>query len=94
MPTLGDGATKIQFATSDEMPHLIYRACLRTGTRSNTIYLQLAVCEALARDLDLPYDDLVAHLPPARGRSTNLIPDHRPSRADRMRERHVIEEVR
>jgi hypothetical protein len=94
MPTLAEGATKIQFATSDEMPHLIYLACRATGIRSNTVYLQHVVCEALSRDLDLPYDALVANLPPARGRARDLIHSgNGDDRLTRMRDESPAQEV-
>lgn len=58
---------KIQFTTSAEMPYLIYRACVATGTVSNTVYCQMAVAEALSRDLGIPLEDIVANLPTPRG---------------------------
>lgn len=69
---LGEFVAKIQFVASAEMPRLIYLACQKTGTPSNTAYLQQAVCEALARDLDLPLDRLLDRLPPRRGPAAHL----------------------
>jgi hypothetical protein len=66
------GRTKIQFVAHNEMPSLIYRACLRTGTCSNTVYIQHAVCEALARDLGLDLAVLLDALPPPRGPANHL----------------------
>lgn len=66
------GRAKIQFTTSASMPHLIYRACLATGIVSNTVYIQRAVAEALARDLNIPLDQVLADLPPPRGPSGHL----------------------
>lgn len=68
---LGDGQfrAKIQFVTSAEMPALIFKAVCATHKVSNTQYVQHAVCEALARDLDLDLDVLLAHLPPPRGKA-------------------------
>lgn len=66
---LDEFRAKIAFTTSAETPNLIYKACLKTGTMSNTAYLQRAVAEALSRDLDIPLDDLLAKLPPTRGKS-------------------------
>lgn len=66
---LDEFKAKVQFVTSAEMPHLIYKACLKKGVTSNTVYIQHAVCEALARDLDIPVEDLLAKLPPPRGRN-------------------------
>ena len=63
---LDEFRAKIQFITSAEMPHLIYKACLATDTASNTRYVQEAVCEKLARDLDVPLQDLLDRLPPCR----------------------------
>lgn len=63
---------KIQFTTSLEMPSLVYQACLATDTISNTVYVQRAVCEALARDLNIPLDRLLASLPDPRGPSKHL----------------------
>lgn len=64
---LDEFRAKIQFTTSAEMPSLIYRACLATGTVSNTVYCQHALAEALARDLDVPIEDILANLPAPRG---------------------------
>ena len=64
--------TKIQFTTAAAMPSLIYRACLATGIVSNAVYCQYALCEALARDLNLPLADLLADLPEPRGPSKHL----------------------
>jgi len=63
---------KVQFTTSASMPHLIYKACLATGVVSNTVYIQKAVAEALARDLNLPLEQVVADLPAPRGPSAHL----------------------
>lgn len=63
---------KIQFTTSLAMPHQIYLACQRTGVVSNTVYCQLALVEALSRDLGIPVEVLLDDLPPARGRSKHL----------------------
>ena len=68
----GEFRTKIQFTTAAWMPHKIYKACLATGILSNTRYCQIALCEKLARDLDLDYDELVANLPRARGPANKL----------------------
>lgn len=64
--------SKIQFTSSAEMPYLIYRACIATGTVSNTVYLQHAVVAALARDLGLDPQPLLDALPPARGSAAAL----------------------
>jgi hypothetical protein len=64
--------TRIQFVTFTQMPNLVYQACQATGTLSNTIYIQHAVCEALARDLDLDLEESLAMLPPGRVGSDQL----------------------
>lgn len=63
---------KIQFTTSAEMPHLIYQACMRTGVLSNTRYCQLAVVDALVRDLGVSRESLLANLPAPRGPAAHL----------------------
>ena len=68
----GYDRAKVQFTTASWMPAMIYRACLTTGVVSNTVYVQRAVCEALARDLDLDLDALLADLPTPRGPSAHL----------------------
>jgi len=69
---LDEFRAKVQFTTSADMPMLVYDACLKTGVPSNTVYYQLATCAALARDLGLDYDELVAALPPPRGPAGHL----------------------
>jgi len=66
------GRAKIQFTTYAAMPHQIYQACLATGVISNTVYCQRALVEALARDLKIPLDSLLAELPTPRGPSGHL----------------------
>lgn len=61
--------TTIHFLTFAEMPHLVYEACVATGTPSNTRYVQEAVCAKLAAETDADYDDLVSRLPPTRNRT-------------------------
>jgi hypothetical protein len=63
---------KVQFTTSASMPYLIYRACLVTRTPSNTVYIQHAVAEALARDLNMDLHQILAELPEPRGPSAHL----------------------
>lgn len=63
---------KIQFTTSLAMPHLIYRACKATGIVSNTVYCQHAVAHALARDLGIPVETILADLPEPRGPGKHL----------------------
>lgn len=64
---LGEGRTKIQFVTASCMPALIYGAAKATDVPSNTRYIQEAVCEKLARDLDIPLENLLSELPPPKG---------------------------
>jgi hypothetical protein len=61
------------------MPSLIYKAVLATGKVSNTVYVQHAVCEALSRDLGIPLEELLAELPPPRGKAAHPFgPDRQP----------------
>lgn len=69
---LDEMRAKIQFITSAEMPNLVYRACVKTNTVSNTRYIQEAVCARLSHDLDIPFEDLIAALPPPRGRASTV----------------------
>jgi hypothetical protein len=79
---LNEFTAKVQFTTSARTPNLIYKACLKTGTVSNTAYVQRAVAEALARDLDIDLQELLDELPPNRGASHVLFGgDRRNSRA-------------
>lgn len=74
-----EGRAKIQFTTFLRMPSLIYRACLATGIPSNTVYVQRAVCEALARDLEMDLAQLLAELPTPRGPAAKLFaPENHP----------------
>jgi len=68
----GEFRAKIQFTTAAWMPYQIYKACLATGILSNTRYCQLAVCEKLAKDLDLDLDELISQLPTGRTTSNYL----------------------
>jgi hypothetical protein len=63
----GEFRAKIQFTTAAWMPYQIYKACQATGILSNTAYCQIALCEKLAKDLDLDLDQLLASLPKRRG---------------------------
>lgn len=84
---LNEFRAKIQFIVPNNFPALVYKACLATDTTSNTRYLQLAVCEALARDLDMDLDELIESLPPTRGPSAALFGGDRKAisrRAPRM----------
>lgn len=88
---LNEHRAKIQFVTSAAMPSLIYKAVVATDKVSNTVYIQHAVCEALARDLDLDLQMLLDALPPPRGMSA--VPfggDRRP----RPGPANTVEEVR
>lgn len=77
---LNEFRAKIQFMTSARMPSLIYKACIRTGTASNTAYIQRAVCEAVARDLKMPLEELLAEQPPNRGSAAHLFGSDRKAR--------------
>lgn len=88
---LDEFRAKIQFVTSAEMPSLIYKAVVSTGMRSNTQYIQHAVCEALARDLGIPLNRLIDGLPEPR--SNAAIP-WGPDRRQRPGSARTVEEVR
>lgn len=65
--------TKIQFITSISMPSRIYKAVVKTGKASQSVYIQHAVCEALARDLDIPIGELLRELPEPRGANSDVM---------------------
>lgn len=78
---LDEFRAKVQFVTFAAMPRMVYEACTKTGTVSNTRYYQEAVCEKLSRDLDIPLEELLRRLPPARGMAGVLFgPDRRPQK--------------
>lgn len=74
---LDEHRTTIKIITFAQMPSLIYRACLATGTPSNTRYIQEAICEKLARDGIEPLPSLLAKLPPCRSNSAALFDGNR-----------------
>jgi hypothetical protein len=69
--------TTVKFATMARMPSLIYQACLNTLTPSNTRYIQEALCMRLSKDLGIPYESLLAELPPTRTNSAALFDGNR-----------------
>ncbi len=73
---LDETKAKIHFVTSVRMPMLINRAARATGKCSNTQYIQHALVEAIARDLELDADDLYAELPTPKAQAATL-DDHR-----------------
>lgn len=87
MPRLRPQTAKIQFATSLEMPRLIFQACLLTDTVSNTAYCQRALAEALARDLDMPIERILAAIPPNRGPAVHLF---NPADGKQVRTRRMV----
>lgn len=91
---LNEFRAKIQFMTSAETPRLVYKACLKTGTPSNTAYIQRAVAEALSRDLGIPLEDLLANLPPTRGSASTLFGMDRKPISMRISAANTVEEVR
>jgi len=98
---LDEYRAKVQFVTNAEMPMQVYEACVETGCPSNTVYYQLAVCAALAKDLGMDFDTLVARLPAPRGPAGHLFdpndPNHPMSRFWRsttIGPANTIEEVR
>lgn len=88
MPYKGlDHKAKIQFVAPPNFPSLIFKACEETDTPSNTRYIQMAVVDALARDLGMDRDALIASLPPTRGMAAVLFGGDRraiSNRAPRM----------
>lgn len=79
---------------------LVYEACLKTGIPSNTIYYRLAVCERLARDLNLNLDELLARLPVPVSNAAHLFDPYQPhplgisSRSGYRGPANTIEDVR
>lgn len=69
---LNEFRAKIQFVSYAAMPSQIRKAAKERDLPSSTRYIQLALCRALARDLDLDYDALVEALPPPRGPASTL----------------------
>jgi hypothetical protein len=90
---LDEHRAKVQFTTSARMPSLIYKACNVTGVISNTRYIQQAVCEALARDLGIPIEELLAELPPCRDQAARLFGTDRKA-VRRTGPANTVEEVR
>lgn len=62
-----DEVSKIQFCAPMNYPYLINKAAKATDVPSQTRYIQLAVAKALARDLGIPEQEIIASLPPTRG---------------------------
>ena len=91
---LNEFRAKIQFVTSAEMPSLIFKACTKTGTVSNTVYIQHAVAEALSRDLGIPLQDIVDRLPPPRGMASTLFGMDRKPKRMLPGPANTVEEVR
>lgn len=89
---LNEFRAKIQFVTSAEMPSLIYKACVATGARSNTVYIQMAVARALSRDLGIPMEEIVRNLPKPHGNAATRFDGGR--RPVRPGSAGTIEEVR
>lgn len=69
---LGEFKAKLQFVTPANFPYLVNKAAEAKDVPSQTRYIQLALCTALARDLDLDEDDLIASLPPTRAHAAVL----------------------
>lgn len=60
---LNEFRAKVQFITSARTPRLIHEAATKQGLKSNTVYLQRVVAEALSRDLGIPLQELLDELP-------------------------------
>lgn len=69
---LDEFRAKIQFIAPANFPVLINRAAKETRVPSQTRYIQLALCEKLARDLGLDEGDLIQSLPPTRSSAALL----------------------
>lgn len=69
---LDEFKAKIQFVAPTNFPALINRAAEKVDVPSQTRYIQLALCRALAEDLDLDEGELIRSLPPTRGMSGAL----------------------
>ena len=80
---LNEFRAKVQFITSARMPYLVRQAAKKTGHPSNTVYIQHAVCEALARDLDMDLQDLLDELP--EWKKSPIRPAGRSDRGDQPR---------
>lgn len=92
---LDEHRAKIQFVVGNRFPSLIYKACLSTGTVSNTRYLQEALCRRLAEDTGTPYESLMAQMPEPRGKAAHLFgDDRRPAPKDRIGPGATVEEVK
>jgi hypothetical protein len=69
---LNEHRTTIKFVTMARMPSMIYQACRSTSTPSITRYVQEAICMRLAKDIGIPYESLLAELPPCRANTGHL----------------------
>jgi hypothetical protein len=88
---LDEFRAKIQFIAPASWPHRIYKATLSTGTVSNTRYIQEAVAQRLAEDLDIPLETLLSELPTPRGHAKAVYgPDRKPIPLSRR----TVEEVK
>lgn len=74
---LDEFRAKIQFIAPANFPVLINRAADKRDIPSQTRYLQLALCRALAEDLGLDEGDLINSLPPTRGPASVLFDGNR-----------------
>jgi len=74
MPERGYGElfTAIHFRCNNEMPMMVYRACVATNTISNTRYIQEAVVARLAKDLGYDEQALIDLLPPSKTKSRHI----------------------
>lgn len=69
---LNANRAKVAFVTSARMPSLIYRAAAATGKPSNTVYIQHALAEAIARDLGINVEEILNELPEPRAQAAVL----------------------
>lgn len=74
---LDEFKAKIQFVAPTNFPVLINRAAEHKDIPSQTRYIQLALCHALAEDLGLDEGELIRSLPPTRGPASALFDGNR-----------------
>lgn len=82
MPWEGIGVRQsmVQFAASTRMPALIRKAATSAGECSSSAWLRKVMAEAVARELGMDVDELVAQQPQCRCSVTTLFGESRQSR--------------
>lgn len=69
---LNAARAKVAFVTSARMPSLIYKAAAATGKASNTVYIQHALAQAIARDLGIDVEEILNELPSPKAQAAVL----------------------